>query len=97
NYFYKRTLLVAFMRYTAFGDIRTAPKMSVKQFLSMLKLIMVAEKLTLSERMKWIKYNLMLHNSIKHGYEDFNKLLLQGADTLEANCADLIKKGLERV
>ena len=97
KYLYKRTLLVAYLRYNMFGFIPSIPEMHLKQFLSILKRIFTAEGLSLKEKLKWVGYNRMEYRTIKKAILDYKKLLAEGEKDLDARIKHLLKVGLERL
>lgn len=97
TYLYKRTLLVAYLRYNMFGYIPPIPQMNIKKILSILKRIFTAEGLSFSERLKWVGYNRMEYRTIKKAIVDYKTILSEGEDNLDQRIKHLMKVGLERL
>lgn len=80
---FKRTLTVLYLRYKHFGYIYPKPQKTIREMLSTVKVIWISKPLSISEKLKWLSYNLNQWNAMKEAHAVFMNALKNGEDALD--------------
>lgn len=82
DFTFKRTLTTLYFRYRHFGFIPPKPAMGFIDLLRLIKVVWISGPMTNRQKIKWVKYNLDMHNAAKAAYRLFTDALAISEDNL---------------